>query len=474
MRRRREQHGTDEASQDLTLHEELVEITAISQASTQVGTPPPSTPAPKKRTGLNKTVWMMAIVAVVCLAAGIGLSRFVISPAQAAAQAQAPEAGPITVEATKRALSSDVVARGDALYDDAVQVKVETTDIGGAAIVTGAIPEVGKQVDPGTVLLEVTGRPVIALPGELPTYRTLRAGTSGPDVVQLQQALAAVGIDAGDSGTYDAKTAAGVAALYSKVGYTPPLADESAREALKSAQDGVRSAEDGLAQANTALRTAQAGPPKSERIAAQNEVNSAQRAYDDAVACSKKPATVNEETGQTDCGSIADLKEALDLEIVKRDEALAARDSSDEVAARDSAQRAVDDARKALTQAQDEVLTPLPASEIVYIANLPRRVDTVTVSRGSTVNGAVMSISGATLEVVAKVDSTDAALLAVGQKATLVVDDLEIPATVAELNAKPTRGAAATSDTEPGAETGEALRAKPRTPAPRWCCNPTS
>ena len=31
------------------------------------------------------------------------------------------------------------------------------------------------------------GRPVIVLPGDLPVYRTLRVGVSGPDVIQLNR-----------------------------------------------------------------------------------------------------------------------------------------------------------------------------------------------------------------------------------------------------------------------------------------------
>ena len=65
-------------------------------------------------------------------------------------------------------LSSDSVARGDALYDDAVSVTLETGDLGGPAVVTGAVPVVGAEVAAGGVILEVTGRPVIVLPG-LPT-----------------------------------------------------------------------------------------------------------------------------------------------------------------------------------------------------------------------------------------------------------------------------------------------------------------
>src|SRR5665647_3948758 len=91
--------------------------------------------------------------------------------------------------------------RGDAIYEDPAEVMIETGDIGGPAVVTGQVPEVGANLDAGAVILEVAGRPVILLPGELPVYRTLRAGVSGPDVIQLKEALTALGIDPGSAGS---------------------------------------------------------------------------------------------------------------------------------------------------------------------------------------------------------------------------------------------------------------------------------
>ncbi|WP_234417505.1 hypothetical protein [Miniimonas sp. S16] len=405
--------------------------------------------AAQARTPVNRTVWVMAIVAVVSLAAGIVLSRFVISPAQAAAEVAPPEAGPITVEVERRALSSDVVARGDAVYDDAVSLTIETGDLGGPAVVTGAVPEVGAEVAAGRVLLEIAGRPVVVLPGDLPVYRTLRSGVSGPDVVQLQGALASLGIDGGSSGTYDAATADAVAQLFTQAGYPAPEPPEGSREALTAAEEGVRSAEDALAQARAAVTQVGRGATSSERIAADNAVNAAQRTLDDATSCANAAAPIDPETGQAlpkePCAtSVADAQDALRLAKAQRDEALAAPDTSAEIASRDAAERALGDAQAALAQAQQDVLTPLPASEVAFVANLPRRVDSVAVQRGSTINGPVMSISGATVEIVANVADADAALLAVGQGASLAVGEETLPATIAEINATPTRGAAAT------------------------------
>src|SRR5690625_907073 len=133
----------------------------------------------------NRTIVAIAATAVVSLGAGVALSHLVISPAQRAAEAAPPEAGLITVPVEQRELTTDLTLRGDALYDDPVPVSVETADLGAPPVVTGQVPEVGDVVDAGDVVLEVAGRPVIVLPGELPVYRTLRVGSSGPDVLQL-------------------------------------------------------------------------------------------------------------------------------------------------------------------------------------------------------------------------------------------------------------------------------------------------
>ena len=165
----------------------------------------------------------MAVVAVVCLAAGLFLSQLIVSPGKAAADAAPPTAGPITVPVENRVISNELVIR-DVGYDDPVALRVETGDLGGPAVVTGQVPQVGAQIGAASVALEIVGRPVIVLPGDLPTYRSLRAGVSGPDVRQLKAALASLGIDAGDpaTDTYDSATAAGVRALYQKV-VTSPL-----------------------------------------------------------------------------------------------------------------------------------------------------------------------------------------------------------------------------------------------------------
>lgn len=400
--------------------------------------------------GATRTIWVIAGVAVLSMGAGLGLSRLIVSPAEAAAQAAPPEPEAITVPVEQRTLANDVVMRGDVVYEDPASISVEAGDLGGPAVVTGQVPEVGATVEAGQVILEVTGRPVILLTGELPVYRTLRAGLSGPDVVQLKQALAALGIKAGDpdSPLYDAATAAGVAALYDRVGYEPPTAGEEASAALAAAEEAVRAAEDQLTAARAEAASAGALPPRSERIRLQGAVDSAQVRLTQAEQACAAP------TEDRPCDKAALVEARTELEAAKaaRDEALTPGDASAANAAVTSAQRALSAARDELAAARSGVLTPLPASEVVYLASTPRRVDTVDVERGTTIAGSpVMTVSGATLQIRGTVSEADAGLLSVDQAAVVTLPDgTEVPGRVAAVGAE---AEASASDEEGGGRT---------------------
>ena len=243
-----------------------------------------------------------------------------------------------------------------------------------------------------------------------------------------------------DGDAYDANLASAVQALYGRVGYPAPQAPEADRDALTTAQEGVTSAEKDLSDAEAALRKAGTGANQSARIEQDNLVNSAQRDLDAARTCANAPTTYDPETGaalpKEPCPmTVISAQEALNLANARRTEALAAPDTSNEVATRDSAATRLTAARTTLTEAQAAVLTPFPASEVVYVGSLPRRVDAVNVKRGSTVSGPVMTISGATLEIVSSLDAADAALLTVGMPVEITAGDAVLPGSITEIRA---------------------------------------
>lgn len=383
--------------------------------------------------GGTRVIWLLAAVAVVFLTAGIVIARFIESPADAAAKTAPPEAGLITVPVENRVIANDVVLRADVLYDESVAVKIDTTDISGTPVVTGQVPEVGTTINPASVVLEVAGRPVIALPGALPAYRTLRVGVSGPDVLQLKQALAELGINPGDVGSdvYDAATVAAVDRLYVAAGYPAPAPSPEDTSALQGARDSLRSAKDLLSEAESALTTAAAGPKQSERMQAQQAVNVAQRELNAKVAERDHPpvppedGTGDSSTPQSRQDAVDTAQEALDIAIAARDEAGTTKGASSAATTRDNARAAVTQAQTDLDAALKNTMTALPAAEVVYFSNLPRRVDQVQTSRGTTLTSATpfMSVSGATIVVEGSVAASDAALLEVGMVGTFPLPD---------------------------------------------------
>lgn len=362
----------------------------------------------------NRALWITAAVAVVALVAGLLVGRFVVSPADAAAGAEPPEAGLVTVPVNFGTLSNDVTIRAEVAYADPVEVQIDTSGLPGPAIVTGQVPEAGAELGPLAVAMELAGRPVIVLPGQLPSYRTLRYGVSGPDVVQFKEAMRAVGLDAGDPGNalFDEQAAGAIASLYAEVGYAPPTSDADAESAVRGAQNGVRTAEQAVAAAQAELASARAGAGAVEVREADNAVASARRAVEAARA-----------ENPSDTVQIGDLEDALALAQLRREQLNAAPDTAAARASLDAANTQLADARDDLARARQDALPFLPAGEALYLTELPRRVDAVDARRGTELKGAAMTVSGATIALSGSAAEADARLLEVGAEAAFDLPD---------------------------------------------------
>ena len=145
------------------------------------------------RRGPLRIVVFTTAVAVAAGAAGWAAASQVKSPADAAAQRRPPIASLITVPVEKRVITSTVVAQGSVTYGKAQPITLTGTAGGGTG---GVGPQLvtktsvaGRTLREGDVLLEVNGRPVFVLRGEVPMYRTLVRGSEGDDVRQLRAAL---------------------------------------------------------------------------------------------------------------------------------------------------------------------------------------------------------------------------------------------------------------------------------------------
>jgi peptidoglycan hydrolase-like protein with peptidoglycan-binding domain len=135
----------------------------------------------------RRLAWVLAPVAVLLVAAGVGVA--VLQPWSSSAETPKTE-DPVTVKAELTTLTSDLRLNGNLSYGDAIDVP------GRGGTVTG-LPKTGDVVSVGGQLYEVDGRPVIAVRGDRPFWRDLGPGIDdGPDVRQLEQALADLGFGA--------------------------------------------------------------------------------------------------------------------------------------------------------------------------------------------------------------------------------------------------------------------------------------
>lgn len=193
-----------------------------------------------QRTPTGRRLRVLVVIVTLALVFALGgvvASRFMVSPAQRDAMAEAPPPSLITAAVTERELEDTVVTRGDVVALSSVDALAGRAFPISPAVITKAPLAVGKQAAAGSVLVEVAGRPVIALPGDLPAYQDLATGSSGPLVAQLQKALTSMGIKVTDAeGTFGGSTAAGVRAVYATAGYpeqdTLPMAEVSFLPAL--------------------------------------------------------------------------------------------------------------------------------------------------------------------------------------------------------------------------------------------------
>lgn len=187
------------------------------------GGPRASDDTASTRPGRRRRVLAMAVAGMVVLAsagAWVAASQ-ARTPAQRASQAQPPPTSTVTAPVTAGRLVDEVVLEGVLTRAEVTTVTGPGSVAGAERLVVTALPVgVGDEVSSGTVLVEVSGRPVIALAGEFPAYRDLEWQMNGPDVRQLQRALQPV-FGTPVTGVYDDRTERDVRRLYASVGYEP-------------------------------------------------------------------------------------------------------------------------------------------------------------------------------------------------------------------------------------------------------------
>jgi membrane fusion protein, multidrug efflux system len=174
----------------------------------------------------------VVVLAIMASAGGLLVATTIKSPAQQAAETRAPGLTRLTAPVRRTVIRNVIQAPG--VVSKPPQVSSLGGGGGGAGVGTGGnVQQVvtkiflrpGSFVRPGSVIIEVAGRPLFVFQGKVPAYRDLVPGETGSDVAQLQAGLEGLGYSVGAdaSGVYGKGTAAAVAAFYQAIGYTAPV-----------------------------------------------------------------------------------------------------------------------------------------------------------------------------------------------------------------------------------------------------------
>ena len=182
----------------------------------------------------RRRVILLAVIGLAVIAAvgGLLISTTIKSPAQQAAETQAPGLTRLTAPVQDTVIRNTVQA--DGLITKPPQISSLSSGGGAGAggagnaqqVVTKIFHPPGSFVGPGNVIIEVAGQPFFVFQGTVPAYRDMAPGESGSDIAQLQASLESLGFSIGGdtSGAYGPGTGAAVAAFYQSVGYTAPAA----------------------------------------------------------------------------------------------------------------------------------------------------------------------------------------------------------------------------------------------------------
>jgi hypothetical protein len=327
---------------------------------------------------------MVALVLgiAVLLAVGAWLAgRQVRSPAQVAAETAPPNPSAITVPVERQVLASEVIVRGTVRYGSPQPVVLPTSEVkqagAGAEEIVTTRPRRGSTVSEGDVVMSVSGRPVFVLGGAQASHRDLGPGVRGPDVEQLESALARMGFEPGPiDGRYDGRTGAAVAAWYDEGGWAPFGATELQLEQLRTADAAAAAARDAFLQSRLAIKTAAEGPVTPGEIEqARIDLETARDAVDTA-ELGIKSARIRLRATRDLAGQTTALTLALRAE--ERDNALADADLALKQATLNKALDAQIDAQRNLAEAPPDTL---PSELAALQAAVRAAADDVAVAR---------------------------------------------------------------------------------------------
>lgn len=167
-----------------------------------------------------KTWAVLLTVAIGAAASGYGAAQLLKSPEQKAAEAQAPEPSVITVPLERKQLVDAVTWWCDPgrSQDQVVQFPTEPGDV--RQIVTESRSTAdGGEFGSGDLVLAINGKPRFVIELEVPLYRDIHVGDSGPDVASFAHSLRELGFVVPESSVADADFFSVAKMFYAKRGY---------------------------------------------------------------------------------------------------------------------------------------------------------------------------------------------------------------------------------------------------------------
>ncbi len=252
----------------------------VDEYDDETGTlPPRRTPAGRRRRLLAVVAGLAGVAGVATLVAVTVTGPPAGTPGAGRGSASAPR----TATVARRVLTSTLVVAGTVTPEITVDVTAVAAPGTLRLVVTALRTAPGDSVRPGQVLVEVSGRPIIALAGAVPAYRDLTPDSDGPDVATLQRALRALGHSTGADATghFGAGTKIAVSRLYAALGYDVPTTgghrDAADQPALQAAQEAVTKAARQRDAAQAALADATARSDPGAAASAQTVLAQAQQ-----------------------------------------------------------------------------------------------------------------------------------------------------------------------------------------------------
>ncbi|MFB6838572.1 peptidoglycan-binding protein [Streptomyces sp. NPDC056361] len=380
----------------------------------------------------RRWVALVAVGAVALTGAGFGASLLVKSPAQAAADSRPPAPSVITAPVEYRALASSVILRGTVVAGQSVEITPGGTVDGGSPTVSKLPLKAGDEVRAGRLLVEISGRPVIALQGAVPLYRDLKPGAQGSDVGRLQDALHRLGHSTSpdDRGRFGEGTKAAVTALYDALGYEPvPVGGAEGPAAVTAAEAQVTAAERALDDAEDALRTAEAdsgagiGSGAATDSGAGTDSGPRPGSGSSGTGSGRTPGPTAGTVAGTAAGTTAGTTTGPAAETTAGTTGAADGGGRDLRGPRKAVVRAREDlvtAREGLVAARAAAGPMVPSGEVAFLESFPARVQDLPVRLGAKAQGAVMTVAAGPLVVHGYVPDHQRGLIRAGQKAEIL------------------------------------------------------